>query len=58
MVVVAAGGSMFAFPDLFLVFSRRRCISRRKSNPEEGKEQLVDRLWDRFLPECGRGKVV
>jgi hypothetical protein len=67
---VVAGG-MVTFRVLFSILSRRRCISRRRSNPEEGNafdgvcnsdsdillEQLLDRLWDMLLPECGRGKV-
>jgi hypothetical protein len=31
-----AAGGMVTFRVLFSIFSRRRCISRRKSNPEEG----------------------
>jgi hypothetical protein len=57
LVMVTAGG-MITFRVLFSIFSRRRCISRRKSNPEEGNaldgvcssdsdillEPLLDRL--------------
>jgi hypothetical protein len=67
----AVAGGMVTFRVLFSIFSRRRCISRRKSNPEEGNafdgvcssdsdillEPLLDRLWGMLLPECsGRGK--
>jgi hypothetical protein len=54
------------------MFSRRRCISKRNSHPEEGSapsgvcssdiemsldEVLVDRLWGMLLSECGRMQV-
>jgi hypothetical protein len=70
--VVAACIVAFSFLCPFLsIFSRRRCISKRNSNLEEGSapavcssdvdmsldEVLVDRLWGMLLPECGRMQV-